>query len=73
MILASARPIHRIPLKDTAYPAPGIHLDTYEDPYSVLPLTIRRIEDQEPALKILYAIRRIEIHHTLYPRSKSIF
>ena len=37
------RPIRRMPLKDTAYPAPEDHLDTCEDQYGVLPSTIRRM------------------------------
>ena len=34
-ILVSARPIHRMPLKDTAYQAPKGHLDAIQDQYGV--------------------------------------
>ena len=61
-----------MPLKDTAYPAPEDHLDTYEDQYGVLPSTIRRIKIQRISFKSLYSIRRMHIPNTPYPRSVKI-
>ena len=63
------RPIRRMPLKDTAYPAPEDHLDTYEDQYGVLTSTIRRIKIQRISFKTLYSILRMHIPNTPYSRS----
>ena len=63
------RPIRRMPLKDTAYPAPEGHLDTIKDQYGILASTIRRIKIQRISFKSLYSIRRMHIPNMPYPRS----
>ena len=61
------RPIRRIPLKDTAYPAPEGHLDTFKtntayDPqqYAVSRLNVHSSRSYTQYAVYIYPIRRIQ-------------